>query len=168
MANSVMMFACLGYPEDHPHRAIARKSVENLLVVKDDEAYCQPCVSPVWDTALVAHALMEAGTPEAEKAALETLEWLKPLQVLEEKGDWAEARPDVRPGGWAVQYRNDHYPDLDDTAVVALAMDRARARLGARDVYDEAIDRGTEWIAGLQSKSGGFAAFDAASMAYSL
>jgi squalene-hopene/tetraprenyl-beta-curcumene cyclase len=161
MANSVMMFDVLGYGEDHPHRALARKSVENLLVVKEAEAYCQPCVSPVWDTALAAHALMEAGGPQAEAKALAALAWLKPLQVLEVKGDWAEARPDVRPGGWAFQYRNDHYPDLDDTAVVVMAMDRARDRLGASGVYDAAIDRGVEWTAGLQSKNGGFAAFDA-------
>jgi squalene-hopene/tetraprenyl-beta-curcumene cyclase len=168
MANSVMMFACLGYAEDHPHRAIARKSVENLLVIKDEEAYCQPCVSPVWDTALVAHALMETGGEEAEKQALRTLEWLKPLQVLDVKGDWAEVKPGVRPGGWAFQYRNDHYPDLDDTAVVAMAMDRARQRLGAGTEYDEAIDRGTEWIVGLQSENGGFAAFDADNTHYYL
>ncbi|MGZ3315634.1 MAG: squalene--hopene cyclase, partial [Caulobacteraceae bacterium] len=161
MANSVMMFDALGYAEDHPHRALARKSVENLLVIKEGEAYCQPCVSPVWDTALAAHALMEAGGDQADAAALRTLEWLKPLQVLDVKGDWAEARPGVRPGGWAFQYRNDHYPDLDDTAVVAMAMDRARQRMGAGAAYDEAIDRGTEWIAGLQSQNGGFAAFDA-------
>jgi squalene-hopene/tetraprenyl-beta-curcumene cyclase len=161
MANSVMMFAALGYAEDHPHRAIARKSVENLLVIKDHEAYCQPCVSPVWDTALVAHALMEAGGAEAEAKALAALEWLRPLQVLDVKGDWAEVKPDVRPGGWAFQYRNDHYPDLDDTAVVAMAMDRAQSRLGAGTTYQEAIDRGTEWIVGLQSRNGGFAAFDA-------
>jgi squalene-hopene/tetraprenyl-beta-curcumene cyclase len=67
----------------------------------------------------------------------------------------------VRPGGWAFQYRNDHYPDLDDTAVVAMAMDRAQSRLGAGTAYQEAIDRGTEWIVGLQSRNGGFAAFDA-------
>jgi squalene-hopene/tetraprenyl-beta-curcumene cyclase len=161
MANSVMMFAVLGYGEDHPQRAIARKSVENLLVVKDDEAYCQPCVSPVWDTALAAHALMEAGGPQAEGRALDALNWLKPLQVLDVKGDWALARPDVRPGGWAFQYRNDHYPDLDDTAVVAMAMDRARARLGAGGEYDTAIDRAVEWTCGLQSKNGGWASFDA-------
>jgi hypothetical protein len=63
MANSVMMYDALGYAPDHPHRAIARTSVDKLLVVKDDEAYCQPCVSPVWDTALAAHAMLEVGTP---------------------------------------------------------------------------------------------------------
>jgi squalene-hopene/tetraprenyl-beta-curcumene cyclase len=161
MANSVMMFDVLGYAADHPHRALARKSVENLLVVKDDEAYCQPCVSPVWDTALAAHALMEAGGEAAGAPVGRALEWLKPLQVLDVKGDWADERPDVRPGGWAFQYNNAHYPDLDDTAVVAMAMDRARKRLGAGEVYDTPIDRAVEWTVGLQSKNGGWAAFDA-------
>ena len=131
MANSVMMYDVLGYPEDHPHRAIARKSVEKLLVIKEDEAYCQPCLSPVWDTALASHALLEAAGPEAEKAALDGLKWLKPLQVLDVVGDWAVQKPDVRPGGWAFQYNNAHYPDLDDTAVVVMAMDRARHKDGA-------------------------------------
>ncbi|MGJ3648361.1 squalene--hopene cyclase [Sphingomonas sp. GlSt437] len=161
MANSVMMFDCLGYPEDHPHRAIARQSVEKLLVVKDDEAYCQPCVSPVWDTALAAHAMLEAGGEENEARAKAALEWLKPLQVLDVKGDWAEVKPDVRPGGWAFQYNNAHYPDLDDTAVVVMAMARAKDKLALAGGYDEAIDRGVEWTAGLQSKNGGFGAFDA-------
>ena len=160
MANSVMMFDVLGYAPDHPHRVLARRSVERLLVIKDEEAYCQPCVSPVWDTGLAAHALMEAGGEEAERRVRASLEWLKPLQVLDVKGDWAEARPDVRPGGWAFQYNNAHYPDVDDTAVVAMAMDRAQKRLGASG-YDEAIDRGAEWICGLQSKNGGWGAFDA-------
>ncbi|WP_158915995.1 squalene--hopene cyclase [Caulobacter sp. S45] len=160
MANSVMMFAALGYGEDHPHRAIARKSIENLLVIKDEEAYCQPCASPVWDTALAAHALMEAGGPVAAARVKGTLDWLRDRQVLDVKGDWADRKPDVRPGGWAFQYNNAHYPDLDDTAVVVLAMDRARASLGIEG-NDEAIARGEEWIVGLQSKDGGFAAFDA-------
>ena len=159
MANSVMMFDALGYAEDHPHRAIARKSIENLLVVKETEAYCQPCVSPVWDTALAAHALMEAGG-EAEARVKPALDWLRERQVLDVKGDWADQKPDVRPGGWAFQYNNAHYPDLDDTAVVVMAMDRARQRLGIEG-NDEAIARGEEWVAGLQSKDGGFAAFDA-------
>jgi len=161
MANSVMMFDCLGYPEDHPHRAVARKSVEKLLVFREDgEVYCQPCVSPVWDTALACHALLEAGGEAAEGKALQGLEWLKPRQVLDVKGDWADEKPDVRPGGWAFQYNNAHYPDLDDTAVVVMALDRARHKLGAQG-YDEAIARGEEWTVGLQSKNGGWGAFDA-------
>ena len=161
MANSVMMFDVLGYPEGHPDRVLARRSVERLLVVKDEETYCQPCVSPVWDTSLVCHALMEAGGEAAERGVLKGLEWLKPLQVLDLKGDWAEARPDLRPGGWAFQYNNAHYPDTDDTAVVAMAMDRARTRLNAGPGYDEAIDRAVEWTWGMQSKNGGWGAFDA-------
>ena len=155
MANSVMLYDLLGYAEDHPARAIARQSVENLLVIKDDEAYCQPCVSPVWDTALAAHAMLEAGGEDNIARAGAALDWLKPRQVLDVAGDWAEERPGVRPGGWAFQYNNDHYPDLDDTAVVVMAMDRAA-------VADRMpIDRGIEWTVGLQSKNGGWGAFDA-------
>ena len=160
MANSVMMFDALGYAPDHPLRKLARASVERLLVIKDEETYCQPCVSPVWDTSLVCHALLEAGGDEAARRVNAGLEWLKPLQVLDVKGDWAEARPDVRPGGWAFQYNNAHYPDVDDTAVVAMAMDRAQKRTGETS-YDEAIGRGAEWIWGLQSHNGGWGAFDA-------
>jgi squalene-hopene/tetraprenyl-beta-curcumene cyclase len=155
MANSVMMFDLLGYAEDHPARAIARQSVEKLLVIGEDEAYCQPCVSPVWDTALAAHAMLEAGGDRNNERAAAALDWLKPLQVLDVKGDWADERPVVRPGGWAFQYNNAHYPDLDDTAVVVMAMDR-----GA--IADRMpIDRGVEWTVGLQSRNGGWGAFDA-------
>jgi squalene-hopene/tetraprenyl-beta-curcumene cyclase len=167
MANSVMMYDVLGYPPTHRDRAIARLSVEKLLVVKDHEAYCQPCVSPVWDTALVAHALMETKDAKAEAAAARALEWLAPLQVLEVKGDWAEEKPDVRPGGWAFQYRNDHYPDLDDTAVVVMAMDRA-AKAGISPQYKNEIARGAEWVDGLQSRNGGWGAFDADNSYYYL
>lgn len=160
MANSVMMYDVLGYPEDHPDRAIARHSIEKLLVIKEDEAYCQPCVSPVWDTSLVAHTLLEAGGDRATAQACRGLEWLIPKQVLDVKGDWADQRPDVQPGGWAFQYANAHYPDLDDTAVVVMAMDRART-LGLDEKLKQPIERGTEWVAGLQSRDGGFAAFDA-------
>jgi squalene-hopene/tetraprenyl-beta-curcumene cyclase len=166
MANSVMMFDVLGYPADHPDRAIARKSIDKLLVVKDDEAYCQPCVSPVWDTALACHALLDVGGPQANADAVRGLEWLRPLQVLDVKGDWATQRPEVRPGGWAFQYANPHYPDLDDTAVVIMAMDRAQAS-GAGE-FTEAIARAREWITGLQSRDGGWAAFDTDNTCYYL
>jgi len=167
MANSVMMFDALGIPESDPRRAVARLSVEKLLVIKDDEAYCQPCVSPVWDTALTCHALMEAKGDAASGAVARGLAWLTPLQVLDVKGDWAEERPDVRPGGWAFQYNNAYYPDLDDTAVVVMAMDRAR-RATQGGEYDVAIARGREWIEGMQSRDGGWAAFDVNNLEYYL
>ncbi|MBA2125482.1 squalene--hopene cyclase [Hyphomicrobium methylovorum] len=162
MVNSVLVYDALGYPHDHPDYVTARQSVEKLLIVKPDEAYCQPCLSPVWDTALAAHALMEAGGPEAERAADRGLAWLAPLQVLDTVGDWAVQRPGVRPGGWAFQYANAHYPDVDDTAVVVMAMDRAASRTAANGGdHREAMARGREWIAGMQSKNGGWGAFDA-------
>ena len=156
MTHSLIMFDLLGYPADDPHVRAAREAIERLLVVGEDEAYCQPCVSPVWDTALASHALLEAGDDQAVAAARDGLAWLKPLQVLDVKGDWAAQKPHVRPGGWAFQYANPHYPDLDDTAVVAMAMHRADAK-----AYGPGIARAREWIEGMQSKDGGWAAFDA-------
>ncbi len=162
MANALLMFDALGYPSDHAYVIQARRSIERLLVVRDREAYCQPCFSPVWDTALATHALLEAGGDEDRASARAGLQWLKPLQVLDVKGDWAAQRPSVRPGGWAFQYANPHYPDLDDTAVVVMAMDRAdREDFGAGGLYADAVDRAHEWLEGLQSKDGGWAAFDA-------
>ena len=160
MANSVMMFDALGFPEDYPLRATARRSVEKLLVVHDHEAYCQPCVSPIWDTGLAAHALLETGDAEAQKRVTQALKWLEPMQVLDVKGDWAVRRPDVRPGGWAFQYANPHYPDVDDTAVVAMAMERTQ-QLDAKVDHRAALARAEEWIIGLQSKNGAWGAFDA-------
>jgi squalene-hopene/tetraprenyl-beta-curcumene cyclase len=160
MANSVMMYAALGYPPDHPQRAIARKSIDNLLIVHSHEAYCQPCVSPIWDTALACHALLETGDDEATKQAARGLQWLEPKQILDVEGDWTARRPQVRPGGWAFQYANPHYPDVDDTAVVVAAMDRAQGA-DARIDHRHSIARAQEWILGLQSRNGGWGAFDA-------
>ena len=163
MANSVLMFDALGYPADNSDLMAARASLEKLLVVKDNEAYCQPCLSPVWDTALVSHALLEAGGADAEVGALRGLEWLRPLQVLDTIGDWSASRPDVEPGGWAFQYANPHYPDVDDTAVVVMAMDRAAKHLPQSRLadYRHAMRRARQWIEGMQSKNGGWGAFDA-------
>lgn len=156
MANATMMFDVLG---NKANAEIARHSIEKLLVVGDKEAYCQPCVSPVWDTGLASHALLEIGDDKARASAIRGLDWLLPRQVLDVAGDWTNRRPQVRPGGWAFQYANPHYPDLDDTAVVVMAMDRAR-RSGAGAGYDQAIARAVEWVKGLQSRNGGWAAFD--------
>lgn len=160
MANSVMMFAALGHPEDYPPRATARRSIEKLIILHDDYAYVQPCVSPIWDTGLASHALLETGDAEAQARVTKALQWLEPKQVLDVKGDWVARRPHVRPGGWAFQYANPHYPDVDDTAVVALAMDRAQG-LDPNIDHREAISRAREWVLGLQSENGAWGAFDA-------
>jgi len=170
MANSVMMYDVLGYPEDHPNRAIARKSIEKLLIIDeapDGEAYCQPCLSPIWDTSLVAHALLEADTPKARAAVSRGLDWLVPLQILDVRGDWISRRPNIRPGGWAFQFANPHYPDVDDTAVVAMAMERADRENGTA-LYGEAIARGREWVVGMQSSDGGWGAFEPENTQYYL
>ncbi len=169
IVNSGACLDLLGYPEDDPNVVSARAAIEKLGVFKEDEIYFQPCLSPVWDTALSLHTLMEAGGAEAAKPIGKALDWLKPLQVLDIAGDWAAIRPKTRPGGWAFQYANAYYPDLDDTAAVVLAMDRARSSsLAPAGVYDESISRGLEWIEGMQSKNGGFGAFDADNTYYYL
>jgi squalene-hopene/tetraprenyl-beta-curcumene cyclase len=166
IANTVMMFHVLGMPEDHPDMIAAKSALEKLVSHHGDEAFCQPCLSPVWDTVLSSHALMEAD-PEHMRGVEHSLDWLKSLQVLDLKGDWAYRRPDLRPGGWAFQYNNPHYVDLDDTAAVVLAMDRTRSKTGTRR-YDEAITRAHEWVLGMQSANGGWAAFDVDNTAYYL
>jgi squalene-hopene/tetraprenyl-beta-curcumene cyclase len=160
MANSVMMFDVLGHPPEHPQRAIARKSIEKLLAMHEDEAYCQPCVSPVWDTSLTCHALLEAGGERAVAQARKGLDWLAPKQILDVRGDWIARRPDLAPGGWAFQYANPHYPDVDDTAVVAMAMDRVQSLSGHSD-FRASLDLARAWIVGMQSGNGAWGAFDA-------
>jgi squalene-hopene/tetraprenyl-beta-curcumene cyclase len=163
IANAVMMFDCLGCAADHPDYCTALAAIRKLLVVYGERAYCQPCLSPVWDTALVCHALMELGDPRLDSAIRHALDWLATKQVLEHAGDWVVTRPGVRPGGWAFQYENPYYPDLDDTAVVGLALDRFDP---AR--YRRAIDRAAEWVVGMQSRNGGWASFDADNTHYYL
>ena len=162
------MYESLGYPKDDPNLTIAKYSIEKLLAGdKDGRFYAQPCVSPVWDTALVAHALLEAGGEEARARVKKALEWLAPLQILDVKGDWAAQRPDVAPGGWAFQYANAYYPDVDDTAVVVTAMDRFSRETGVAP-YGDRIARARAWVEGLQSKNGGWGAFDADNCHYHL
>ena len=162
MAYSAIMFDTLGYGRQDPRMVQVMKAIDRLLVIWEDEAYCQPCVSPVWDTGLAAHALMEAGGEASAPPVRAGLAWLEPLQITDVAGDWAVRKPHVRPGGWAFQYANAYYPDVDDTAVVAMAMDRAAGQ-GPDDrgsEYKTAIARAREWIEGLQSANGGWGAFD--------
>ncbi|HXV73974.1 MAG TPA: squalene--hopene cyclase, partial [Sphingomonadales bacterium] len=163
MANSVMAMDALGYSRQHPHFKTALASVRKLVSWSEKPRFVQPCLSPVWDTSLGLHALMEAGVAPKGEEIGRACQWLKTLQVLDVAGDWAAKKPDVRPGGWAFQYRNDYYPDLDDTAVVVMALHRADAHTHA-----ESIRRAEEWITGMQSENGGFAAFDVDNTAYYL
>ena len=155
MANTVMMFDTLGYSPDHPDAATAWASVRKLLVVGENRAYCQPCFSPVWDTGLAGHAVAEADSAAAPAVA-QAAEWLRGKQVLDVVGDWARARPNATPGGWAFQYANPHYPDVDDTAVVGMLLHRQ-----GDPAHAEAIARARDWIVGMQSRCGGWGAFDA-------
>ena len=155
MVNSLLMYASLGYPLDHPHCRTAARAVNKMLVRGHEYSYCQPCLSPVWDTVLAGHALMDVGE-ETAPALERAFDWLAEKQVLDVVGDWAGKRPGLRPGGWAFQYENPHYPDVDDTAAAGLALDRFDA-----ERYRGALDRTAEWILGMQSKDGGWGAFDA-------
>jgi len=147
--------ALLGYDYDHPSRVQCRKALQGLIVEEGTRAWCQPCTSPVWDTVLASLALQEASdTPKQpiQKAS----DWLIPLQVLEQPGDWRDDFPNLPGGGWAFQYENPHYPDLDDTAAAAWFLHQSD-----ETAYQQNLMRAANWLAGMQSKNGGFAAFDA-------
>ena len=164
MANVLMAFDTLGYGRDHPARRTARRAIDLLLTEPaGGSQYVQPCVSPVWDTGLAALSLMECGGEDDRRAAQASLPWLADLQILDVAGDWAATRPHAPPGGWAFQYRNDFYPDVDDTAVVAMALHRA-----GPETHREAIERAAAWIVAMQNENGGWGAFDADNEHYSL
>jgi squalene-hopene/tetraprenyl-beta-curcumene cyclase len=164
MVNALEAMTILGYAEDDPRRLAAKRALQKLLVVGASSAYCQPCVSPVWDTALAILALQEAGGEMSPAASTRALDWLQTVQILEEPGDWRVDRPALAGGGWAFQFANSHYPDLDDTAVVAWAMHQA----GNAGDYAQSLRRALDWLVGMQSSDGGFAAFDADNTYFSL
>ena len=161
MMGAYQALLLLGMPKDHELIVTARKAIDKLLVINEHDAYCQPCLSPVWDTALTALALQETdkGSDAANRmsnpALTRAYDWLKGKQLLDEPGDWRISKPDLAGGGWAFQFENPYYPDVDDTAVVGFAM----AESGLPNL-DESIHRATRWIVGMQSKNGGYGAFD--------
>jgi squalene-hopene/tetraprenyl-beta-curcumene cyclase len=156
MVNALEVMVFLGYAHDDPRRVTAKKALQKLLVIDGATAYCQPCVSPIWDTGLAALAMQETGCHAARKSAGRALDWLKSKQLRDEPGDWRVSRPKLAGGGWPFQYANGHYPDLDDTAVVAWAMHQA----DDEQRYGESLGRALDWLVGMQSSNGGFAAFD--------
>src|ERR1700760_2982547 len=164
MVNALEAMVLLGYSEDDPRRVTAKRALEKLLVVDGASAYCQPCVSPIWDTALATLAIQESGGAGAPVATQAGLDWLQSKQLLDEPGDWQVSRPNLKSGGWPFQFANGHYPDLDDTAAIVWAMHRS----GDHDKYAESMKRAVDWLAGMQSSDGGFAAFDVDNTHYNL
>jgi squalene-hopene/tetraprenyl-beta-curcumene cyclase len=164
MVNALEAMTILGYSSDDPRRATAKRALQKMLVVGPSSAYCQPCVSPVWDTTLAVLGLQETGCAPSRAAATRALDWLRSVQILDEPGDWRVNRPNLAGGGWAFQFANGHYPDLDDTAVVAWAMHQAP---NSAD-YHTSLHRALDWLVGMQSRNGGFGSFDADNTHYSL
>ncbi|WP_347986516.1 squalene--hopene cyclase [Methylomonas sp. AM2-LC] len=159
MVNAYEAMDYLGIPADNPQRQICRDAIDRLLIIKVDSAYCQPCVSPVWDTGLVALTLQEISEYKSDllmqQALANALRWLADKQLFDEPGDWRIKRPKLAGGGWAFQFGNSYYPDLDDTAVVAQVLLQS-----GNPAFAKNIQRAGNWIAGMQSKKGGYGAFD--------
>ena len=158
MTNAVLALRTLGYPEDHPLIRGQIKEIENLGVETTDSLHYAPCVSPVWDTSLAANALIESGLAPDHPQLVRAGEWMMDKQITV-PGDWQVKRPDVPPGGWPFQYHNDFYPDLDDSAMVMMAL----AKIQGLDPERKArcMERGVAWFVGMQGSDGGWASFDA-------
>lgn len=155
MVHAYEALLLLGIPADDPRVFTARKAIDKLLIIKEREAYCQPCFSPVWDTGLASLALQEADRLGNRTALTRAYTWLKNNQLSDEPGDWRVRRPHLAGGGWAFQFANPYCPDVDDTSVVAFGM----AESGIEGL-DESIHRATRWICGMQASNGGYGAFD--------
>lgn len=164
MVNAYMALELLGHDREEPHMRVARQAIDALLVDRGDTTYCQPCVSPVWDTGLAAHALLEESREANPSELRRTLDWLVERQILDQPGDWKEKSPGANGGGWAFQYSNPWYPDLDDTALVAWALHEA----SFDPEYRRRANLAADWLCSLQSRQGGFASFDPDNTAYFL
>ena len=154
---SPMALKGLGYRNDHPVIKQALEGVRELLWDMGDSTLYQPCISPNWDTALAAKALLDADVSGDHPAIRDAAKWLIDHQVFK-KGDWSVKRPNLEPGGWAFEFYNDWYPDVDDSAVILMVLAGAAHEDAA--ARERAIRLGANWVMGMQSKDGGFAAFD--------
>jgi squalene-hopene/tetraprenyl-beta-curcumene cyclase len=157
---SPMALRGCGYPADHPVIEKALEASRELVWEMGDKALYMPCVSPNWNTGLAMKALLVSGIPATHPAMTRAARWLVEHQIFE-RGDWAVKRPALAPGGWAFEFFNNAYPDVDDSAVIVAALSRAAAG-GAADSQGlaRAIAAGANWTIGMQSRDGGFAAFD--------
>jgi len=154
---STMALKGLGYRDDNPVIKKALDATRELIWDFGDSVLYQPCVSPNWDTALAAKALLDSGLPSDHPALRDAAKWLIDHQIVR-TGDWSVKRPGLTPGGWAFEFFNDHYPDVDDSAVILMVL--AGAKADDDGAHEGAVIRGVNWVMGMQSKDGGFAAFD--------
>jgi squalene-hopene/tetraprenyl-beta-curcumene cyclase len=150
---SIIALRALGYPLDHPVIANALAGLDRFTIEDEHERRLEACQSPVWDTALAVVALLDAGFDPGHDTVARGALWLAGREIRV-RGDWSVRRPDLAPGGFPFEFANDTYPDVDDTAVVVLALRRAAVD------DDGAADRGVAWSLGMQSSDGGWAAFD--------
>jgi squalene-hopene/tetraprenyl-beta-curcumene cyclase len=153
---SLIALTLLGYPLDHPVVRRGLAGLEGFTVREDGVRRLEACQSPVWDTALALVALGDAGLPPGHEAITRAARWLVGEEVRI-RGDWAVRRPELAPGGWAFEFANDVYPDVDDTAEVVLGLRRAEPT----PELEAAVARGLAWVLGMESRSGGWGAFDA-------
>ncbi len=156
MQYAIMALNVLGYGADSPERRAAQKQFDALLVDDGERFFFQPCFSPVWDTAIAAHAVGETGLAPAF-ALRPAGDWLLTKEVRR-KGDWSVKRPDTEPSGWYFEFANEFYPDIDDTAMVLMALRHTHA--SDETAYDATMRRAVSWLLAMQSKDGGWAAFD--------
>ncbi|MEO7651256.1 MAG: squalene--hopene cyclase [Bryobacteraceae bacterium] len=156
MMYAIMALDVLGYPETHPLRIEAVRQFDALMVDDGRRFFFQPCFSPVWDTGIAAYALAEAGM--GREALRRSADWLLSKEVRQ-RGDWSIKRPNVEPSGWYFEFANEFYPDIDDTAMVLLGLGGAQASDAAEQ--RQCHERAVKWLLAMQSKDGGWAAFDA-------
>jgi squalene-hopene/tetraprenyl-beta-curcumene cyclase len=156
---SVIALHLLGYDLDHPVLKAGLESLDRFAVWPEDGVrMIEACQSPVWDTCLATIALADAGLPADHPALVKAADWMLGEQI-NRPGDWSVRRPGLAPGGWAFEFHNDNYPDIDDTAEVVLALHRVAHPDQAR--VDSAVDRAVRWNVGMQSRNGAWGAFDA-------
>ncbi len=155
---SAMALKALGYRSDHPVLKKAIEASRELMWEMGDKILYQPCVSPNWDTGLAARALLDSGIRPEDEAMTKAARWLIDHQIFK-RGDWSVKRPDLEPGGWAFEFYNDCYPDVDDSAVILGVL--AATPFHDTAAREKAIRAGSNWVMGMQSADGGFAAFDA-------
>ncbi len=157
MVNSVLALRAIGYNADDPIVQREMGHLADFEIEEGDTLRMQPCVSPVWDTAIAMFSLLEAGMPADHPAIVKAATWLLDRQILG-GGDWQVVNPGVEPGGWAFEFRNDFYPDVDDTAFVLMTLQRVDYPDPAR--LEQALHRGTAWVLSMQNRDGGWGAFD--------